>query len=71
MPFLTPGLLQASAEIGYKPDFSDPQTSIWVVSLWAFVPVSLLMRGVALSRIADLIAEKRRRAYARADFLPA
>lgn len=71
MPFLAPGLLQASAEIGYTPDFADPQTSIWVVSLWAFLPVSLLMRGVALSRIADLIAEKRRRAYARADFQPA
>jgi hypothetical protein len=33
----------------------DPQTLIWAVSAWAFLPASLLMRGVALSRVAQMI----------------
>lgn len=33
----------------------------------AFLPASMIMRGLALHRVADLIEEKRRRTYAEAE----
>lgn len=39
----------------------SPQTLIWTMTAWAFLPASLLMRGIAMGRIAGMIAEKRRR----------
>ena len=44
----------------------NPQTLIWTMSAWAFLPASMIMRGIAMSRVADLIEEKRMRAYAEA-----
>jgi len=44
----------------------NPQTMIWMVTAWAFLPASLLMRGVALSRVAQLIYKQRKRAYEKA-----
>lgn len=67
LPFLIPAVLQAASAYAYKVSLADPQTLIWTMSAWAFLPASLIMRGVALMRIADLIEEKRRRAYAQAD----
>jgi hypothetical protein len=67
LPFLIPATLQAASAYAYQVDLSDPQTLIWTLSAWAFLPASLIMRGVALMRIADLIEQKRRRAYAQAD----
>ena len=46
---------------------TDPQTLIWTISAWAFLPASMVMRGVAMARIAELIEEKRRRVYANAE----
>ena len=43
----------------------NPQTMIWIVAAWAFLPASLLMRGLALGRIAELI-ERKRQSTARA-----
>lgn len=67
LPFLIPALLKTAASYGTPIDPSQPQTLIWTMSAWAFLPASLIMRGVALMRIADLIEEKRRRAYAQAE----
>ncbi|MFZ7091187.1 hypothetical protein [Primorskyibacter sp. 2E233] len=67
LPFLIPAVLQAASAYAYKVSLADPQTLIWTMSAWAFLPASLIMRGVALMRIADLIEEKRRRAYAQAE----
>lgn len=67
LPFLLPAVAQVLAGRGVMLDLSDPQTLIWMVSAWAFLPASLIMRGVALMRIADLIEEKRRRAYQQAE----
>lgn len=36
-----------------------PQVLVWIVMLWALVPVSLFMRAIALRRIADMIAQQR------------
>ncbi|WP_417207828.1 hypothetical protein [Antarctobacter sp.] len=67
LPFLIPAVLKAAAVYATPLALTDPQTLIWTMSAWAFLPASLIMRGVALMRIADLIEEKRRRAYAQAD----
>ncbi len=63
LPFLVPAVLQAVPSGPSLLRLSDPQTAIWVISLWGIVPTALIMRGVALMRIADLIAAERRRAY--------
>ena len=36
------------------------------MTIWAFVPANLMIRGIALYRVADIIEEKRRRTYAEA-----
>jgi len=69
LPFLIPAAMKAVTDIADPITLSDPQTLIWTMTAWAFLPASLMMRGIALSRIAELIQEKRRRAYAEAEFL--
>ena len=41
---------------------SEPTALAWLVTAWAFFPASLLMRGVALHRVAGMIAAQRKRA---------
>lgn len=67
LPFLIPAIMTMASEMIDPISLTDPQTLIWTMSAWAFLPASLIMRGIALSRIAELIQEKRRRAYARAE----
>ena len=66
LPFMVPAILQLFATFFAPFSLSDPQTLIWAVSAWAFLPASLLMRGVALSRVAQMIYVQRKRAYAKA-----
>ena len=58
LPFLLPALDLSS--------IGDPHTLIWVMTAWAFFPANLMIRGIALYRVADIIEEKRRRTYAEA-----
>jgi hypothetical protein len=67
LPFVIPAILQMASSLAVPLSMDDPQSLIWMMSAWAFLPASLIMRGVALMRIADLIEEKRRRAYAQAE----
>ncbi|WP_417718544.1 hypothetical protein [Salipiger sp.] len=67
LPFLIPAVMKLASETLSPISLTEPQTLIWTMSAWAFLPASLIMRGVALMRIADLIEEKRRRAYAQAE----
>ncbi|GGG72200.1 membrane protein [Salipiger pallidus] len=67
LPFLIPAVMKMASAMIDPLSLTDPQTLIWTMSAWAFLPASLIMRGVALLRIADLIEEKRRRAYAQAE----
>ena len=39
---------------------ASPQTLVWTLALWSFLPTSLIMRGMALLRVAGLITAKRR-----------
>ena len=59
LPFLIPAMVSL-ASIGFRPlTLTSPQTLIWTMTAWAFLPASLLMRGVAMGRIAAMIREKR------------
>ncbi len=66
LPFAIPAILRLSSAIIGPVSLDDPQTLIWTVSAWAFLPASLLMRGLAMQRIAAMIEGKRRRSYAAA-----
>ncbi len=67
LPFLTPAAVKAAASLFGSVSLSNPQTLIWTVSAWAFLPASLFMRGIALAKVAEMIAAKRRRTYAKAE----
>ncbi len=59
LPFLIPAVVSL-ASIGFEPlTLTSPQTLIWTMTAWAFLPASLLMRGIAMGRIASMIREKR------------
>lgn len=61
LPFFIPAAIRLTA-ISFEPmTLESPQTLIWLMTGWAFLPASLLMRGIAMGRIAGMIAEKRRR----------
>ena len=62
LPFLIPAVLKATESVFGPVTLEDPQTMIWIVAAWAFLPASLLMRGLAMGRIAALIERKRRSA---------
>lgn len=73
LPFLIPAAVKV-ASIAFQPvTLESPQTLIWTMTAWAFLPASLLMRGIAMARIAGMIAEKRRQnsLAAEAELLPA
>lgn len=69
LPFLIPAVVKAASDMIDPISLENPQTLIWTMTAWAFLPASMIMRGIAMGRIADMIREKRRRAYADADGL--
>nr|WP_247743460.1 hypothetical protein [Shimia sp. R10_1] len=64
MPFLIPAIVQMMSDLIDPIHLSDPKTMIWTMSAWAFIPASMIMRGIAMTRVATLINENRQRAYA-------
>lgn len=67
LPFLVPAVIKLISTFGTPIQLDNTQTLIWTVSAWAFLPASILMRGVALSRVAQMIHLQRKRAYDRAE----
>jgi len=63
LPFLTPKVVKSAAFLFDPASLSSSQTLIWMVAVWAFLPASLFMRGIAMGRIADMIKEQRRLSY--------
>lgn len=61
LPFLIPALVRLSSALLQPVTLESPQTLVWLISAWAFLPASLLMRGIAMGRVARLIREKRQR----------
>lgn len=66
LPFLTPAAVKAATVVFGDATLNNPQTLIWTVTAWAFLPASLFMRGIAMGRVAQMIAAKRAQAYANA-----
>lgn len=72
LPFVTPAVIKATSVLFGSVTLENPHTFIWIVAAWAFLPASLFMRGIAMGRIASMIADKRRRTAAENDtFVPA
>ncbi|MEM9579253.1 MAG: hypothetical protein AAF891_01090 [Pseudomonadota bacterium] len=67
LPFLIPAVVKGATDLTGTLTMSDPQTLIWTMSAWAFLPASMIMRGIAMGRVAEMIEEKRRRAYAQSE----
>ena len=61
--FLLPFLVPVIGKLVFgDPDvflMLSPHSLIWIITLWAFFPASLILRGVALLRIAELIVQSR------------
>ncbi|WP_299818072.1 hypothetical protein [uncultured Jannaschia sp.] len=73
-PYLMPPLALLGARAFGLSMLRSDLLLVWVMSLWAFLPVCLFLRGIALRRLALTIAlRRRRRAEVDADpgFLPA
>ena len=66
LPFLIPAVVKATAVWVEPMVLMKPQALIWSMSIWACLPANMIMRGLAIGRVADMIGEKRRRAYAEA-----
>jgi hypothetical protein len=60
LPFLIPAVVALGFDAMAHLPSSSPQTLVWTVTAWAFLPASLFMRGIAMGRIAEMIREKRR-----------
>ncbi|MFQ5437948.1 MAG: hypothetical protein ACE5DK_03855 [Paracoccaceae bacterium] len=63
LPFLMPLVAQLSAAFFDFTALGSNQTLIWTVAVWAFLPASLFMRGIAMSKIAQLIRARRNRLH--------
>ena len=64
LPFAIPAMVKLVSGLVDPVSLENPQTLIWTMSVWAFLPASLIMRGMAMAKVAELIQDKRRRAYA-------
>ena len=59
LPFLIPAFVKLAWAFVDPLALTDPHTLIWTMTAWAFLPASLLMRGIALNRVADMITAQR------------
>ena len=59
-----PAVVKLAADLIDPVTLQNPQTIIWTIAAWTFLPASIIMRGIAMGKIADMIEEKRKRAYA-------
>lgn len=64
LPFLIPAGIKLASGVINPMVLAEPHQLVWSVSLWAILPVSLMIRGLAMGRIAQMIQQKRDRAYA-------
>lgn len=61
LPFSLPVLLHLSSLLVQPITFEVGLTLVWGLAFWAFIPFSLIMRGIAMYRVAQLIRAQRRR----------
>ncbi len=70
LPFSLPVLLHISTLMVQPMTLQSPLAFVWGVSLWAFIPVNLIMRGLAMYRVAQLVRAQRRRIAEEEDAVP-
>lgn len=62
LPFIIPTVVKLGTS-GLDPlTLTAPQTLVWAMATWSFLPASLFMRGIAMARVAEMIRAKRRAA---------
>ncbi|MBL4627840.1 MAG: hypothetical protein JKY00_07355 [Roseicyclus sp.] len=66
-PFVIPVVAVMGANQLQVPVLGSPQTMVWAVTIWMFLPLSLVMRGQAMLRIARMIRARRARLVASID----
>ncbi|WP_368184820.1 hypothetical protein [Aestuariibius sp. HNIBRBA575] len=66
LPFIIPAFVKLASDYINPVSLENQHTLIWMMTAWAFLPASLLMRGIAMNRVAQMIVNQRRRAYAAA-----
>ena len=74
LPFLIPAFVKLASDMFNPIQLQDPHTLIWMMTAWAFIPASLIMRGIAMLRVGQMIAYQREVAYLNAreeDGIPA
>jgi hypothetical protein len=59
LPFVIPAVVKLGGKGLVTFDLASPQTMVWMIAAWAFLPASLFMRGIAMARIAGMIRQKR------------
>lgn len=59
LPFVIPAVIAVLTRGIPAEALTSPQTLIWAMALWAYLPAALVMRAVAMARIADMIRIKR------------
>jgi hypothetical protein len=67
LPFIIPSVIHSASSLFDTMASNNYQSMIWIVASWAFLPASLFMRGIAMHRVALMIAGKRRQTYIDAD----
>ena len=63
LPFLIPAFVKLASDMFNPIQLQDSHTLIWTMTAWAFIPASLIMRGIAMLRVAQMIAYQREVAY--------
>lgn len=66
-PFIIPVVGVLAANHMNVAVLTSPHTIVWGLTLWMFIPLSLFMRGLAMGRIAEMIALRRARLVASLD----
>lgn len=65
LPFLIPAFVKLASDMFNPIQLQDSHTLIWTMTAWAFIPASLIMRGIAMLRVGQMIALQREQAYLR------
>ncbi len=59
LPFIVPVVVRLMFGHADVLETAPHHSLIWIIALWAFLPTSLILRGIALLRIAELIQQTR------------
>jgi hypothetical protein len=67
LPYILPVLASIGAAQLEMSILDSPQTLVWTITAWMFLPVTMFMRGMAMGRVADMINSRRKRLVAKLD----